>query len=103
MFDEVFMDDERRMDGLSRDFTMKDYVECLESGSLAKCDRTGKFFNDRKVEVTSRYADCSMFKCPQCKKEHDDRINFNSRGNRNKRNGYTKIQNPFYDLDEFNW
>lgn len=63
---------------------------------IAICDNTGQPFDLSKVTVTKRYSDCSIFKCPRCRKEHDDRMRFSAR-NRNQKNGYTVVDpdDPF--------
>lgn len=38
-----------------------------------KCTRCPKVYDTGYVEVTARYADCSMWKCPGCGRQCDDR------------------------------
>jgi hypothetical protein len=39
-----------------------------------RCTRCGKVYDLGMVEVTARYADCSMWKCPGCGVTCDDRV-----------------------------
>lgn len=76
-----------------------------ESGFLGMCSKTGELFNIGKVEVIGRYSDCSLFKCPSCRKQHDDRVAWNQ-GNRtidkNVRNGYIEIRS-IEELNEYRY
>ena len=68
--------------------------ELLATGSLARCSaKPGPIFSVRHVEVTGRYADCTMFLCPVCgSREHDTRPR--GGGNPNARQGYTVVRPP---------
>lgn len=45
------------------------------SGMLApaRCLRCGHVHDASKVEPTARYADCTVWRCPRCKAQIDDR------------------------------
>jgi len=66
-------------------------LSILKRGMLAQCDSTGEYFNIGEVEVTARYADCSMFKCPSCGNSHDDRVKWGARDS-SVRNGFTMVK-----------
>lgn len=38
-----------------------------------RCAHCGTVYDLTKVEVTARYTDCSMWKCPGCSRTVDDR------------------------------
>lgn len=54
-------------------FDDDDYARLVARGSMARCNTSGQLFNWWSVEVTARYLDCSVFKCPACQGRHDDR------------------------------
>lgn len=68
----------------------EDEISAARAGLMGICRSKNELFNIGNVKVVSRYADCTMFKCPACKRTHDDRIQMGS-SDFNVRNGYTVI------------
>lgn len=83
----------------SAEWLLSDDVEAwANDGNLAMCLKTGDFFSVGHVEVLHRYIDCSLFKCPSCRNQHDDRMAWNQR-DKNVRNGYVEI--PSFESIDF--
>lgn len=65
-------------------------IDAARKGLMAICRLKNQWFNLGEVEITERYADCTLFKCPACKRIHDDRVQMGSH-DPNVRNGYNVI------------
>lgn len=50
----------------------------IRSGMLARCGTTGREFSVGPVTVVQRYLDRSVFVCPECRGQHDDRPQWGS-------------------------
>lgn len=73
-------------------FTADDFPKLMESGRIAHCSTSGRLFDWWNVEVTARYSDCSVFRCPACKGTHDDRPSWH--GGPDDRMGFSILRAP---------
>ena len=59
-------------------FKPEDRDRLIAERMLARCNTTRREFSVGPVQVVARYLDCSVFICPECKGQHDDRPKWGS-------------------------
>ena len=59
-------------------FTEAERDRLIRTGMLARCNTTRREFSVGPVETIQRYADCTVFRCPECGGSHDDRMQWGS-------------------------
>ena len=78
-------------------FKPEDRDRLIRAQMLGRCGTTRREFSVGPVETLQRYADCTVFRCPECGGAHDDRMRWGS--DPDARMGYRVVrQDDRYDI-----